>query len=180
MTCRMHARTQSELAGVLGVNPRTLRDWIDNQGMRCFEPGKGYHVPSAVQWAIANRWDVGRSKGAGDEGDAMAVAELRCKEADAAIKEARAEQILDSLVNRDSVDAAIADLLNAVRDRLKAVPEEVAGVIPERFRSDAVLDLRDRVGLIITEVDAWQAGQQWRPAPVGPVEMESEVAQTAE
>lgn len=126
---------------------------------------------------LANRW-VASARSTGD-GDRMGAAEIRCKEADAAIKEAKAEQLLGSLVDRDSVDGAISDLMNAVRNRLKAVPDEVAGVIPERFRADGADDLRERISLIVREVDAWQAGQEWRPAPVGPAEMESE-AQTVE
>lgn len=157
-----YSKTQADLAAWLGVNPRTLRDWIDNHGLKCFEPGRGYHIPSAVQWAIANRWTT-KEPATPETDDRREDAELRKAEADASIKEARAEQLLSALVDRDAVKAAIRVLLDSIRDRLRTVPEEVGTVIPEAFRADIVLDIGDKVALIITEIDSAESAM----VPVG-------------
>lgn len=175
-----HARTQVELAGVLGMNPRTLRDWIDNQGLECFERGLGYHVPTAIQWAVKNRWS---SKQSGNpEGlDRMEDAELRCKVADAAIKEAKAEQLVGALVDRETVEAEIGRMANRLLVRLAKVPGELAEVVPPEWRAGIALDSADRLAMIRREIETFAESTPWatRPASEGdqqqPWETESEV-----
>lgn len=153
------AKTQGEAGAVLGISSRTLREWIE-KGCQC-ETSAGYSIPHALEWAKANVWaSKSPAKPVGEGLDDMEAAELRCKVADAAIKEAKAEQLLGTLVDRETMQGAIASLLNSIRHRLQAAPEEVATAIPPEYRADVTLDLTDKIALILTEMAAWADSQQ--------------------
>lgn len=72
--------------------------------------------------------------------------------------------MLSALVDRDAVKAAIRVLLDSIRDRLRTIPAEVAGVIPAEFRDDITLDMSDKIELILVEIDSTEP----QLVPVGP------------
>lgn len=150
------APTQQVAAQVLGVDRRVFQDYL-NRGCDC-RTSAGYSIPHAVQWARENVWcnrtNVPRQASEGD-GNRKENAELRKLEADAEAKEIKVQQLLGTLVDRESVRGALTALLNSIRHRLQAVPEEVGGVIPPTYRADVTFSMKSKIRLILTEMAAW-------------------------
>lgn len=144
--------TQRELAFVLGIDPRTLRNWTDS-GCEC-ESSAGWSIRHAIEWARQNVWAT-RLPTTGEGGDRREAAELEKLEAQATIARTKSEQLLGMLVDREAVEAALRTLLNSIRHRLQACPDEIAGVIPPEFRADVAFDMATKVDLILTEMSAW-------------------------
>lgn len=151
------ASSQVEAAQVLGIHQRTFADWLSS-GCDC-KTSRGYSIPHAIEWARNNVWKAPAKAQAPEGLDRMEAAELRKAEADAAIKEAKAEQLVGALVDREAVVGAVRLMMAMIRNRLQAVPEEVGGVVPPEWRADITLDMQDKVALILNEMASWSESQ---------------------
>ena len=146
----------SDLSRMMGVEPSTIRSWRE-KGMP-FEDVNGdelYVVTEAVLW-WANWKEVIRlpSESETDPNDkeALECEKLRLENAR---RELKLENERGRLVRRDNVLTQIEQMFHKIRSRLESAPEELASSLPPELRADYLADCRQKMGLILREMEGW-------------------------
>lgn len=156
-----HAKSVADVAAFLGLSDRrSVQDYFKRG---C--PGKtdqGYDLQEIVAWVKEHIWCDKRSGGNGGDKETEELLKLR---AERIIKEVKARQVIGELVSRERVRSALLSLLNQIRQRLQAIPDELASGVPPELRMDFTVDLKSKVSLILTEMSQWSQSQGVSSSP---------------
>ena len=141
--------TRSQFAAMMGVNPRTVTKWAEDQ-MPCAFHGRGgqssrFSVPDCVKWYIAREVQARTGGGGDDISPAAELAKLnrkRTEELELRLQVRRGQLVEASAVVHEYVDLAIA-----VKSRIRAVPDAVAdqlaGLTPQEIKRLLLAKLDD-------------------------------------
>lgn len=156
--------TLVEVALFFGVSRRTVADWR-NKGM----PGKDHEWPlnAIAQWLHQKDAPSGPVRSRGER-----VEEARALKAvaDAILSEARAREEISTLVDRQTAQSAWEVASAFVEERLRALPADLAKVIPltlpadpvaravfgQNYRSNIHRALEERMEETLTEMAKWR------------------------
>lgn len=141
------------MAEIVGLGQRQFRDKA-NKGCPTAS-GSGYDVAEVVAWFRAHEWQP--QDQSDTLKDRLLVAEVLKAETDAAIKKVKLRTTLGQLVARAVYVTGVTTLFNFVRQRLQAIPEELASSLPPELRADVLVTLKGKVRLILTEMSAWSS-----------------------
>lgn len=137
--------TRQQIAELYGVAVKTVDNW-STEGM----PGSG----TTRDLGEVVRWRRARDKhGDGDVSKAELEKEklrIANEHAELKLREARGE-----LISRPGAEASFTALINSVRSRLEAMPEELASGLPGDQRADFVADAKNKVRLVCKEMESW-------------------------
>lgn len=142
------ASSVDDIASALGVNRRTVYEWL-----RSGAPGKDssgrYDIDEIAAWR-----DVHRP--AATKTEDMSVLEYRRKKADAELYEAKAKREMhrvlvetEDVVHLDNVDAFISQMFTELRRLLHRVPKEMSAGYADDVRHEIEKDLNDRLDLAL-------------------------------
>lgn len=154
------ARSQNEAAAILGLQNRaSIQDYL-SRGCPGDSSQNYYPLVQMRKWIRDNIPQDGRAIGGEKppETDVEAqreLADLRKAEADAATKETKLDLLLGRLVEREAIESELRSLLNAMRHRLQAIPEEIGATIAPEWRLDVTLDLKTKIELVLREIASW-------------------------
>jgi len=153
--------TRVQLARIMGKDRRTIAKWLDD-GMPCAVKGRGglpsrYSLPACVQWYIARELQANGASGGGELSPAESMARLNRKRTEEL--ELRLQVRRGQLVEASAVVHEYADLANAVKARIRAVPDavadQIAGLTPQEIKrvllaklDDALRELARGAGLL--------------------------------
>jgi phage terminase Nu1 subunit (DNA packaging protein) len=158
---REYEPTQQKAALALGVDRRTLREWLDRGA-----PDKGEHgydIESIRNWHSLN---VRSDQSSGDDSDLneeqqglkaryelarvlKVEGEARKVAAEAEIKEFTAQQTTQDVVHLDDVEQFMALFFGEFRRVLMRIPKEMKNGYPESIRRDLEEDLEGRLGIAL-------------------------------
>jgi phage terminase Nu1 subunit (DNA packaging protein) len=115
----MHALTQQAAAELLGVTPRTLRDWEKAGGAVPRNANGTYSAPALVAWFVA------RERG---DADALDSEQERARKDKETADKLAMENALrrGELIEAGQVERAWLDLVLAVRGKLLSLPSKIA------------------------------------------------------
>lgn len=141
--------TFQELADAIGVEKReTVRALVRDKGMP-------QSVEGAKAWYAANiKGESGEQSedSGGTPYGRKLLAEAMCKEADAAKKALQLQQLRGELVEREAVDATFRKVIVAIKNRVEAIPDELATLFPPDQRSSIIADVRESIRLALMEL----------------------------
>lgn len=120
--------TDAELARLLGITARTVRNLAQERTIERAAPGR-FSASAAIQAYIAHRERSATRRGGGDRA-AKESAEARLKQAQAEAAEIKAATLRGELVPAAEVTSAWASILRDVRAALLAVPSRVGARLP--------------------------------------------------
>lgn len=142
--------TRQQLAVIFAVDPRTIAKWLD-EGLPVAARGRGgkaslYPIPACVQWVVKRE----RAR-VTEEAKALSPAQER-----AALDRVRREELelkmqvrRGELVEVDQVAREFADAANAVKARLRRIPDAVADrLVAQASRGPAPVK-----ALLLVEID---------------------------
>jgi len=144
MPAGINALTQTQVAALLGVTPRTVRDWADAP-----RNGDGsYHGPAIVAYYLAKRTGAD-----GEDGERHPTQRERLAAAQAEKVEVENRVRRGELVEVEQVGAEWDDLVLAARAKLLSMPTKVAPQLVGRTDPNAIRTiLRDEVHAALAEL----------------------------
>lgn len=148
-------RKIKDVALFFGVSPQAVQAWRD-RGM----PGSIGHFEAG---AIA-RWLRERQADDRDRTGSKSDHEGENAKWAAELKKLRFAKEIGQLVDRGAVTAELTRLLNTIRQRLQAIPAELASGVEPSKRADFQIDLDSKIRLILTEMAAWAETNGPKPA----------------
>lgn len=135
-------RSVNELAEFFGTSRQTIAAW-KRRGMP--QRRNGYDLAAVAKWRLKEELSTAKPA---DEADAKALNLLW----QARTRELKFKHLIGELVRRDVVQSAISQLFNMIRQRLQAIPGELASGVPPEQRADVVLDLENRIAMILNQM----------------------------
>ncbi len=117
------AVSQEELAGLLGVTPRWIRD-LDRRGLPSSGSGKAkrYPLPEAIRWYTEHRVEAATDR----QGAGLQAAMTRRQIAAARTAEMQLAQLEATLIPRGVHAKVLDQVCSELQDRLTAVPRRYA------------------------------------------------------
>ncbi len=170
-----------DVADLLGVSAKTVRNWINKQGLPCADDGRRRVLswPSTLEWYVQMR--LARDGNGGnaapppdeepDESFDHAVARKTIAEAD--LKELRLAQLRSQLVPADEVGRNVGRVASAIKTKLDALPNALAmRLLGKSDRVEVQQILQDAVYRIKLELAA--VGSQPEPVSLSADDEEEE------
>lgn len=144
MPAGINALSQTQVAALLGVTPRTVRDWADAP-----RNGDGsYHGPAIVAYYIAKR--VGAD---GEDGERHPTQRERLAAAQAEKVESENRVRRGELVEVEQVGAEWDDLVLNARAKLLSLPTKIAPQLAGRTDPNAIRSiLRSEINAALIEL----------------------------
>jgi phage terminase Nu1 subunit (DNA packaging protein) len=162
---REYAKSYAEAANALGVNPRTVREWVERGA-----PGKGeqgYDIEALRTWqqihgrphSVSGEDD---SEDQGELQERLEIAKVRKTEgearkvqAEADIKEFEAKQRTQDVVHLDDVEQFLALFFGEARRVIMRIPKEMKNGYPEAMRRDLEEDLEARLSIALRTISGY-------------------------
>lgn len=146
---RWHAATLGDVAGFFGVELPTVKQW------RCGPnpmPGNegAWPLDEIARWRVAKAQALVRDPGLLSEleKENLELANLRHR--------IKLRKEAGELVDRAAAKATIAQMFHRIRGRLQAMPEELASGMPGDLRNRLLVEIQDRMRLLLREMENWQ------------------------
>lgn len=129
----LDALTADDVSDLLGVTPKTVRNWMNREGLESVHDGRRRVLP----WFQTLEWYVQRRiKDAGTDGnrqpenptnaETLDEAETRKTIADADLKELKLAQLRQQLVPADEVGRNVGKVAAAIKTKLDSMPNALA------------------------------------------------------
>lgn len=140
---------QTEIATVMNVNPRTIKDWC-SQGFPTRSDDR-YYIPLCVQWReqhLVKQYAKSNSTNGSDLDD------LKAKKLEVEIEQKKLELMKEAgaLVDRDLAIGTFAAVSSEIRTKIEKLPDEtVRGLKPE-IRATVLAEIKDRVAVLLRSV----------------------------
>lgn len=123
-----------DVAELLGVTPKTVRNWINKNDLPCKDDGRRRVLvwAEALEWYVQMRIVRDGNAGSAPEPDAderaetLEAAETRKTIAEADLKELRLAQLRNQLVPADEVGRNVGRVASAIKTKLDALPNSLA------------------------------------------------------
>ena len=150
--------TYAEICAVLGVARTTLIAYLREgcpgaPGKEGSGAGGQFPVAKMVRWCRENKWEKKAEQASGELEDEK----LRI---DIATKKLKYRQLAGELVDREAVTAEVEQVVNVVRGRLEAIPQELAMGLPVDQQPDFIQSGKQRIGLVLRELAALGDGSR--------------------
>lgn len=130
----LDAMPVEDVAELLGVSAKTVRNWINKQGLPAVDDGRRrvLHWPSTLEWYVQQR--IARDGNSGNppppDGDepreSLVDAETRKTIADADLKELKLAQLRNQLVPASEVAKNVGRVASAIKTKLDSLPNALA------------------------------------------------------
>lgn len=162
-----------DVAELLGVSAKTVRNWINKLGLSATDDGRrrvlNWH--DTLEWYVQRRIAVAGNDGNPPQGDSkesaetLDQAETRKTIADADLKELKLAQLRGQLVPADEVGRNVSRVASAIKTKLDALPNALAlRLVGKTDRVEVQQMLQDAIYRIKLELA--QVGTQPEPAPL--------------
>lgn len=126
--------SQQTAAELLGVDPRTLRDWNAPRN-----PDGTYDGPTLVNWFIQRKSELNRTEEAKERQAIARAAKL----------ELEVSKASGDTVSRHDVDQEIMAIMIVIKGQILKIPNLVANDIPDDLRARLVSELHNGVRQIL-------------------------------
>ena len=139
----------ADLAAFYGVSITTVQNWL-NKGLpgKRGSRGKGsarFYLPEVTEWLKENVWCPRKAATSEDlEAEKLKI--------EVATKSLKLQQLAGALVDRKSEKADRMRVYNIIRNRLDAVPRELANLLPPEIQADFLIDAGNTIVLIQKEL----------------------------
>lgn len=146
---RFIVKNLADVAAFLGISRRQVQEYMSRgcPGVAS-DPGKQngrFNLSEIVQWCRENIWRPPKETSTED----LEVEELKT---DVATKRLKLMKLAGELVDRKVESADRKRVFNIIRNRLDAVPRELANLLPPDLRTDFLIDAQNQVALIQKEL----------------------------
>lgn len=139
----------ADLAKCLGLHRVTVQDYLNKglPGTRAGKNGEGgrFYLPEVIAWLRENVWQPRRERTADD----LETEKLRV---DIATKTLKLQHMAGKLVDRKAEKADRMRVYHIIRNRLDAVPRELANLLPPDLQADFLIDAGNIITLIQKEL----------------------------
>jgi len=142
-------RTLGEVAAFFGVATQTVKQWRSGPDPMPGASGK-YDLGEITRWRFSKT--VLEPRAPDERREKL---ELEKLEAEVQGKQLRLRREAGELVDRAAAIARVTEMFNTVRQRLLALPEELASAIPQSVRSELVAELKHKMNLVCKEFESW-------------------------
>lgn len=160
-----------DAAELLGVSAKTVRNWINKQGLHCTDDGRRRVLAwlPTLEWYVQMR--IARDGNAGtspapdpdEPTESLEQAETRKTIADADLKELRLAQLRGQLVPADEVGRNVGRVANTIKTKLDSLPNALAlRLVGKSDRVEVQQILQDAIYRIKLELA--NAGTEPEPA----------------
>ena len=140
----------SLVAVVFGVSENTVSGWR-NAGLPVRDDGK-YDLAAIHKWWREREEAKNRPKAS----DSMSDLEKRKLQIEVDRREIQLNNERGKFVDRDAAKSTVTEMFHRVRNRLLAIPEELASSLPGDQRAGFVHDCKHRVNLVLSEMFHWK------------------------
>ncbi len=149
MLDEQYVRTLGEVAEIFGVSREAVKNWRSGPDKM---PGQAGAWPlwEIVRWRFAKT--VLEPQKADEQREKLELAKLATE---VQSRQLKLKREAGELVNRAAAIARVTEMFNTVRQRLLAVPEELASGLPQSVRSEMVADLKHKMNLVCKEFESW-------------------------
>ncbi len=157
----LNALPVEEVADLLGVTSKTVRNWINKEGLEAVSDGRRRVLDwrGVLEWYIQRRIAESGNDGNGSGDPAPGLpenleqAETRKTIADADLKELKLAQLRGQLVPADEVGRNIARVATAIKTKLEGLPSSLAlRLVGKSDRAEVQQILQDAVYRIKLEL----------------------------
>ncbi len=146
------------VAKFFGVTEGAVRKWI-NKGMprEHGERARHYRYDLSViyVWRQQIEEDARDASAPGQDDQESAELEREKERIDVAHRRLKYLNEAGKLILRDVAIGEIQNMLNRIRSRLEALPEELGSSMPPDVRADYIQDAKHKVRLVLTEIAGW-------------------------
>ena len=147
MSAKHVVQTVVEVADFFSVSRQTVFEW-KNKGMPTLDDG--YDLKEVLKWRDA--WAAKQNSEI--ETDIEREEYLKMK-AERQTKQAKLAGYVGKVIEKSIVITLLSSFAAVVRSRLQAIPGELAASIPPEFRHDLMIELEQKISLILTEMASW-------------------------
>jgi hypothetical protein len=147
---RWVAKTRAEVAKVLGVGERQVAQYLADG---CPGEQGAYSLPEIIAWCKSHAWKPRRA--AAINSDDAAELELRQLQVKVERETLKLRTEAGELINRDSVLAAVEQIFVRVKNRVEAIPEELAAQLPANIRVEQLSAWKQKLALVLKEMEGW-------------------------
>gem|GEM_PF-4001175 len=142
-TKRFIVKTLEEVREFFNVSRQTVANWR-KRGMP--QSRNGYDLAKIAQWRL--REEIEPSRPTETKADAAAANLLW----QARMRELKFRHLAGEFVRRDVVANEVSKLFNVIRQRLQAIPSELASGVAPDMRADFMVDMEHRIAMILTQL----------------------------
>lgn len=142
--------TQQEVADAFGLHVQTVKVWA-GRGMPTHP--EGYDLDAIAEWR-ASDGRRGSVVATGDEQRQRLLAQIRTLTADAENRELRNAKARGDVLDRADVVQTVGALCLRVKERLEALPEEIAMDLPTEVRATIQARWENQIAHVLTELAA--------------------------